>query len=57
MQACTRNLGQDSSPTLPRVNVSRVVVGGAVDADWPPRIRQYAPGQLWLHMLLPTTSV
>jgi len=27
-----------------------VVVGGAVGADWLPRFRQSAPGQLWLLM-------
>ena len=25
-----------------------VVVGGAVGAEWQPRFRQSAPGQLWL---------
>ena len=43
-------LGKDNSPTLPRVNVYdcclfKVVVGGA---EWQPRFRQPAPGQLWL---------
>ena len=46
-------LGQDTSPTLPHVNVydccmCEGVVGGAVGAEWQPRFRQSAPGQLWL---------
>ena len=47
-------LGQDTSPTLPRVNVCDccmfevVVVGGPVGAEWQRRFRQSAPGQLWL---------
>ena len=45
-------LGQDTSPTLPCVNVCDCcmfeVVGGPVDAERQPRFHQSAPGQLWL---------
>ena len=46
-------LGQDTSTTLPRVNVYdccmfEVVVGEPVGAVWQPSFRQSAPGQLWL---------
>ena len=42
-------LGQDTLPTLPRVNVyDCCMVGGAICAEWQPRFRQSAPGQLWL---------
>ena len=52
-------LGQDTSPTLPHVNVYdccmfEVVVGGA---EWQPCSCQSAPGQLWLLSWYTTTSM
>ena len=46
-------LGQDTSPTLPHVNVYdccmfEVVDGEAIGIGWQPCFRQSAPGQLWL---------